>query len=38
MLQRKDLWSLEDYSREHENFRAEVLAHKNTHRVVLGEP
>ena len=37
MLERKDLWSLEDYSRERENFRAEVLDHKDNRRVLLGD-
>ena len=37
MLQRKDLWSLEDYSRQRENFRVEVIAHKKNRWVVLGD-
>ena len=36
MLDRSDLWSLEDYSRERENFRTRVLAHKSNRRVTLG--
>lgn len=36
MLDRSDLWSLEDYSRERENFRTRALVHKNDRRVTLG--
>lgn len=32
-----DLWKLEDYARERNAFRAEVLAHKKDRRVHLGE-
>ena len=37
MLERKDLWSLEQYAEKREGFRAEVLAHKRNRRVVIGE-
>lgn len=36
MLERKDLWSLEAYSEQRQAFRAEVLAHKENRRVLLG--
>jgi len=36
MLERKDLWSLETYSEQRQAFRAEVLAHKENRRVLLG--
>jgi hypothetical protein len=36
-LTRSDLWSLEQYSEQRENFRAEVLAHKKTRQLALGE-
>lgn len=37
MLERKDLWSLEQYAEQRESFRAEVLAHKKNRRVLLGQ-
>jgi hypothetical protein len=37
MLQRSDLWSLEQYSEQRAAFREEVLAHKQDRRVVLGD-
>ncbi len=37
MLERKDLWSLEQYAEKREGFRAEVLAHKQNRRVQIGE-
>ena len=37
LLTRSDLWSLEQYSEQRESFRAEVLAHKKTRQLVLGE-
>ena len=37
MLTRSDLWSLEEYAERREVFRAEVLEHKKTRRVLLGE-
>ncbi len=36
-LSRADLWSLEEYAEERPNFRAQVLAHKKTRQVPLGE-
>ncbi len=36
MLERKDLWSLEEYSSKRDAFRTEVLAHKQNRRVMLG--
>ena len=36
MLERKDLWSLEQYAEKRAGFRAEVLAHKQNRRVLLG--
>ena len=36
MLERKDLWSLEEYSEKREAFRAEVLKHRGNRRVLLG--
>ena len=36
-LTRSDLWSLEQYSEQRESFRAEVLAHKKTRQLALGE-
>ena len=35
-LERKDLWSLEEYAGKRESFRSEVLAHKKNRRVMLG--
>lgn len=35
-LNRKDLWSLEDYAERRETFRAEVIAHKKNRQVFLG--
>ena len=37
MLERKDLWSLEQYAEKREGFRAEVLAHKQSRRVLIGQ-
>ncbi len=37
MLQRKDLWSLEQYAEERAGFRAEVFAHKQNRRVQVGQ-
>lgn len=37
MLQRSDLWSLEEYSAKRAAFRSEVLAHKQDRRVLLGD-
>ena len=37
MLERKDLWSLEQYAGKREGFRAEVLAHKQNRRVLIGQ-
>ncbi len=37
MLERKDLWSLEQYAEKREGFRAEVLAHKQNRRVQVGQ-
>ncbi len=37
MLERSDLWSLEAYSEERDAFRAEVLRHKESRRVKLGD-
>tara|TARA_B100001105_G_scaffold174212_1_gene140378 strand:+ start:265 stop:843 length:579 start_codon:yes stop_codon:yes gene_type:complete len=37
VLERKDLWSLEQYAEKREGFRAEVLAHKQNRRVQIGE-
>jgi len=36
-LTRADLWSLEEYSQMRPAFRAQVLAHKKTRQVALGE-
>ncbi len=36
MLERKDLWSLEEYAENREAFRAEVLSHKENRRVQIG--
>ena len=36
MLQRTDLWSLEDYSEQREAFRAQVLEHKKNRRILIG--
>jgi hypothetical protein len=36
MLQRSDLWSLEEYSEHRKAFREEVLIHKENRRVLLG--
>ena len=36
MLQRSDLWSLEEYSEHRKAFREKVLAHKENRRVLLG--
>ena len=37
MLQRADLWSLEDYSEHRLSFREAVMAHKKDRRVHIGE-
>ena len=37
MLERKDLWSLEQYAEKREGFRTEVLAHKQNRRVLIGQ-
>ena len=37
MLERKDLWSLEQYAEKREGYRAEVLAHKQNRRVLVGQ-
>ena len=37
MLERKDLWSLEQYAEKREAFRTEVLAHKQNRRVLVGQ-
>ena len=37
MLQRTDLWSLEQYSEARSGFREEVLAHKQNRRVRIGD-
>jgi len=37
MLERSDLWSLEAYSEKRNAFRTEVLAHKESRRVKLGD-
>ena len=36
LLTRSDLWSLEQYSEQRENFRLEVLAHKKNRQLALG--
>lgn len=36
-LTRNDLWSLEEYSLKREAFRSEVMAHKKTRQLALGE-
>ena len=36
-MERKDLWSLEQYAEKREGFRAEVLAHKQNRRVLVGQ-
>jgi len=36
MLERKDLWSLEEYAEKRDAFRAEVLAHKKNRNVLIG--
>ena len=36
MLERKDLWSLEEYAENRAAFRTEVLAHKENRRVQIG--
>ena len=36
MLQKSDLWSLEEYSEHRKAFREQVLAHKENRRVLLG--
>ncbi|MEQ9465473.1 MAG: DUF3501 family protein [Haliea sp.] len=36
-LSRADLWSLEEYAEERPRFRAQVMAHKKTRQLALGE-
>lgn len=36
-LTRDDLWSLEEYARERESFRAKVMAHKKDRQVLVGK-
>ena len=36
-LTRDDLWSLEEYANKRSDFRAEVMAHKKTRQLALGE-
>jgi hypothetical protein len=36
-MERADLWSLEEYSERREAYRAEVMAHKKSRRILLGE-
>jgi len=36
MLERKDLWSLEEYAEKRDAFRAEVLSHKKNRNVLIG--
>ena len=36
MLERKDLWSLEEYAEKREAFRDDVLAHKKNRSVQIG--
>jgi|TARA_Y100000031_G_scaffold154137_1_gene200982 hypothetical protein len=36
-LDRKDLWSLEEYSGRRDTFRAEVMEHKKSRQVALGD-
>jgi len=36
-LSRSDLWSLEEYSQERQEFRAKVMAHKKSRQLALGE-
>lgn len=36
MLERRDLWSLEEYEEKRKTFRAELLQHKEHRRVLLG--
>lgn len=36
-LKREDLWSLEEYATRRNDFRAEVMAHKKTRQLALGE-
>ena len=37
MLERKELWSLEQYAEKRQVFRTEVLAHKQNRRVQIGQ-
>jgi hypothetical protein len=37
VLERKNLWSLEQYAEKRDGFRADVLAHKQNRRVVVGQ-
>ncbi len=36
-LTREDLWSLEEYAQRREAFRSEVMAHKKTRQLALGD-
>ena len=36
-LTRDDLWSLEEYANKRADFRAEVMAHKKTRQLALGD-
>jgi hypothetical protein len=36
-LTRADLWSLEEYAQRRDDFRAQVMAHKKTRQLALGE-
>jgi hypothetical protein len=36
-LSRADLWSLEEYAEVRPSFRSEVMAHKKTRQVALGD-
>ena len=36
-LTRDDLWSLEEYATKRSDFRAEVMAHKKTRQLALGD-
>ena len=36
-LTREDLWSLEEYAQRRIAFRTEVMAHKRTRQLALGE-
>ena len=36
-IEKKDLWSLEEYAIERANFRKQILAHKRVRRLILGK-